>query len=96
MSLRHLIEVGCAGLIRRLKHFSLSRRLMRRQDIRAYPHRHQQHFGMLDDQLLDDLGLQRSEIRAAEFGILPGDQALHHTDVAHTSGGGKAKVRPHT
>lgn len=41
------------------------------------PYRAEQHFGSLDDQTLNDLGLQRSEIRAAEYGILPGEQALH-------------------
>jgi len=40
-------------------------------------HKQRPHFGSLDDQVLDDLGLQRSELIAAEYGILPADQALH-------------------
>ena len=67
-----------AGLLRLLTPFSSGRRLARRRSARRFPGQHHQHFGSLDDQLLDDLGLQRSEIRAAEFGVLPGDQALHH------------------
>lgn len=79
-SLRQVIEIGFTTLFRKLIPFRSGRRLTRRQRAALIPHRQQQHFGSLDDQLLNDLGLQRSEIRAAEFGILPGDQALHHED----------------
>jgi len=34
------------------------------------------HFGSLDDQTLADIGLQRSAMRAAEFGVMPPDQVL--------------------
>ncbi len=34
------------------------------------------HFGSLSNQALADIGLQRSEMRAAEYGIMPPDQAL--------------------
>lgn len=37
---------------------------------------HHQHFGSLDDQMLADLGLQKSAMRAAEYGIMPSDQVL--------------------
>lgn len=64
-------------------------RSMHRQNMRPPGHHEQQHFGTLDDQLLQDLGLQRSQVRAAEYGILPGDQALNHTDA--DSGGNRAR-----
>jgi uncharacterized protein YjiS (DUF1127 family) len=32
---------------------------------------HHNHFGSLNDQTLADIGLQRSEMRAAEYGIMP-------------------------
>lgn len=34
------------------------------------------HFGSLNDQTLADIGLQRSAMRAAEYGIMPTDQVL--------------------
>lgn len=83
----HLIEIGLSGLWRLASLFRLStlprmsRRFRARRDDRQgsghMPYRAEQHFGSLDDQTLNDLGLQRSEIRAAEYGILPGEQALH-------------------
>ncbi|MEM7042330.1 MAG: hypothetical protein AAF543_05925 [Pseudomonadota bacterium] len=76
--LRHLALNALSGLLRLLTPFASGRRLSKRGDTQPFPNQHHQHFGSLDDQLLDDLGLQRSEIRAAEFGVLPGDQALHH------------------
>ena len=36
----------------------------------------QLHFGSLTDQTLADIGLKRAEMRAAEYGIMPSDQAL--------------------
>lgn len=35
-----------------------------------------QHFGSLNDQTLADIGLQRSAMRAAEFGVMPPEQVL--------------------
>lgn len=35
-----------------------------------------QHFGSLNDQILADIGLQRSAMRAAEYGVMPRDQVL--------------------
>lgn len=82
-----LVEVGSTNLWRLVDFLHLSiwprmgRRLQPRRDDRRTPcqtaYRPEQHFGSLDDQTLNDLGLQRSEIRAAEYGILPGEQALH-------------------
>lgn len=43
----------------------------------APPARPQSHFGSLDDRLLNDLGLERSAVQAAEYGLIPGDVALH-------------------
>lgn len=37
---------------------------------------HHHHFGSLNDKVLADIGLQRSEMRAAEYGIMPPHQAL--------------------
>jgi uncharacterized protein YjiS (DUF1127 family) len=37
---------------------------------------HHNHFGSLDDQTLADIGLKRSEMRAAEYGIMPSHQTL--------------------
>lgn len=74
-SLRYMLDVAFAGLLCRVIPFRKGRRLTRRQVTGV--HGQQQHFASLDDQLLNDLGLQRSEIRAAELGILPADQALH-------------------
>lgn len=34
------------------------------------------HFGSLDDQTLADIGLQRSAMRAAEYGVMPSHQVL--------------------
>ena len=85
LALRHLIEVGVSYLVHRLTWPRRGRRLQERLDMPSVPQRHHQHFGSLDYQLLNDLGLQRSEIRAAEFGILPGDQALHHDMEAPSS-----------
>ncbi|MGI9500277.1 MAG: hypothetical protein ACR2P3_09575 [Geminicoccaceae bacterium] len=73
-SVRRLIEIGFSGLF----HCLTWQKLNRLQDNHPTPHRRQEHFSSLNDQVLDDLGLQRSEIRAAEYGIIPGDQALHH------------------
>lgn len=35
-----------------------------------------QHFGSLNDQMLADIGLQRSMMRAAEYGIMPTNQVM--------------------
>jgi hypothetical protein len=40
-------------------------------------HQNQTHFGSLDDLTLSDLGLSRGELRAAEYGVVPPNQALH-------------------
>ena len=77
-SLRHLFAIALSRLHRAVPWFIGGRRMVRRTDVQPIPNHAQHHFGSLDDQLLNDLGLQRSEIRAAEYGILPGDQALHH------------------
>ncbi|MGI9419922.1 MAG: hypothetical protein ACR2RA_19025 [Geminicoccaceae bacterium] len=79
-SLRHMIETGLSNLAHRWLWPGRGRRLARRDGAAFLAHRRQQHFGSLDDQLLSDLGLQRSDIRGAEYGVLPGDQALHHED----------------
>lgn len=76
--LRRYVEMGLSRLVCRLTSFGQNRRLRGRHSSSPTADRHERHFGSLDDQLLSDLGLQRSEIRAAEYGILPGDQALHH------------------
>ena len=76
LTLQHLAGQGFVNLIQRLTRCSPIRKSGTHLALVC----HQQHFGTLDDQLLNDLGLQRSEIRAAEYGILPGDQALHHTE----------------
>ena len=74
---RDMVLNALSALSRLLARFSSGRRLSRRQSARCHSAHRNQHFGSLDDQLLDDLGLQRSAIRAAELGVLPGDQALH-------------------
>lgn len=76
-SLRQTIEAVFAGLMRRLRSLGHGKRYIQRRDVASTAHLRERHFGSLDDQLLSDIGLQRSEIRAAEYGILPGDQALH-------------------
>lgn len=89
LTLQHLAGQGFVNLIQRLTRFSPIRKSGKCLALA----RHQQHFGTLDDQLLNDLGLQRSEIRAAEYGILPGDQALHHTEAVYPPEDGKARTR---
>jgi uncharacterized protein YjiS (DUF1127 family) len=79
-SLKHALETGFVNMVQWLIPFMRSRRLQRRAPLASVSHLEQQHFGSLDDQLLNDIGLQRSDIRAAEYGILPGDQALHQSD----------------
>jgi hypothetical protein len=93
--LRHFLETGLEGLACRLRSLGQGRRLDGRRGHSSASDRHEQHFGSLDDQLLSDLGLQRSEIRAAEYGILPGDQALHHQEAKHLENevNGKAHLR---
>jgi len=76
--LRHCIEAGLRGLAQRLRSIGQGRRRKNRSAPASMLHHREHHFGMLDDQLLSDLGLLRSDIRAAEIGILPPDQALHH------------------
>jgi len=68
-------------MLRALETLTIQLRLRRRDDRRkgvALPSlRTQFHFGSLDDRLLDDLGLQRGDVLAAEYGFVPGDLALH-------------------
>jgi hypothetical protein len=91
-SLRHGFETGLATILRRLNPFKRGRRLDRRRSVASMPHRRWQHFGSLDDQLLSDLGLQRSDMRGAEYGILPGRQALHQDDAAPDPEGPHART----
>ena len=92
LTLRHLFGRVFANFFHRLAGFGSKRK----RDAQPISHRCQPHFSALDDQLLADLGLQRSEIRAAEYGILPGDQALHHTETAQSPDDGDAATRPQT
>lgn len=90
-TLMHLVETSFARVSRRLMSVGHGRRQWPRKDVPASTHQQQQHFGSLDDQLLQDIGLQRSKIRAAEYGMLPGDQALHHGE--GDQAGDKKEVR---
>ncbi|MGI9510502.1 MAG: DUF1127 domain-containing protein [Geminicoccaceae bacterium] len=81
-SLLQSIETRIFGLVLRLAPLKQIRRLLSRQDRKPERSRHQQQLSSLDDQILDDLGLQRSEVRAVEYGIIPRAQALDHKDQA--------------
>lgn len=65
---------------------------MRRRDLSSPAQLKECHFGALNDQLLNDIGLQRSEMRAVEYGILPRNQALHD-DRSGGEGGHQAQSR---
>ena len=93
-TLLQLVETSLLRWSRRLLSVGHSRRQWQRSDVPAATHQQQQHFGSLDDQLLQDIGLQRSEIVAAEYGILPGDQALHQDESDQP--GDKTDVRCHS
>jgi len=93
-TLLHLAETSLARWSRRLLSVGHGRRQWQRGDVPASTHQQQQHFGSLDDQLLQDIGLQRSEIAAAEYGILPGDQALHQGESDQP--GDKGDIRRHS
>jgi uncharacterized protein YjiS (DUF1127 family) len=78
---RRAIDLIVAGLSRLIACFNpVPERRLRSRRGAARDARSQRHFGSLDDQTLNDLGLQRSELRAAEYGVLPGDQALRQTE----------------
>ena len=68
-------------------------RIDRRKRMAATPAKGQLHFGSLDDRVLNDLGLQRGKVRAAEYGLIPGDLALHHQG-KDAPDGAVAKMEP--
>lgn len=88
---RHFIETTITGFFCCIMSLRRNFRCRSQRNISLAAESHQQHFGSLDDKLLNDLGLLRGDMLAAEYGIIPGDQALHQASNIRTGSNGRAR-----